>query len=134
LSIPNVHLTFVMIGALDVMLVFGYGESISFILTVASPDSFVTPSHMVGPGELVDVGKKALFDHEEAAFETGKELAKSNGIKTRGLPLKQALDLSLTRIRMTRVRVLKILRRPDTHLHHRIWPNAATRAIPCFGS
>ena len=70
-------------------------------------DSFVDPTHLVGPGELVVTpsktsGSSRLMRNERAAFAEGSKLAASKGLETKDCPSGEALDLSLTRIRLTR--------------------------------
>jgi hypothetical protein len=62
----------------------------------------------VGPGEIVEVDKKVL-ENERAAFAAGATLAAGQGLKTNKLPSKEALDLSMTRIRLARVDPLSTL-------------------------
>lgn len=72
-------------------------------------DSFVTPTHLVGPGEVLNAGaskKKGisrLLMSEKAAFAEGVKLATAQDISTKDLPITEALDLSLTRARIPRV-------------------------------
>ena len=74
-------------------------------------DSFVTATHLVGPGELLDASAKTegslsyVLKHERTAFAEGLKLAASKddaAAKTEH-PLAEALELSLTRIRIPRV-------------------------------
>lgn len=67
-------------------------------------DGFVTPTHLVGPGELLPVGSGAgILENERAAFAVGASLAANNGFRTNNLPSKEMVDMSLTRIKLGRV-------------------------------
>lgn len=66
--------------------------------------SFLTPTHFVGPGELIPDGDKALLSHERAAFADGAaRAARQRGLKTHNLPSRDMLDTCLTRFRVSRV-------------------------------
>jgi Sec23/Sec24 trunk domain/Sec23/Sec24 zinc finger len=70
-------------------------------------DSFIAPTHLVGPGEVLDAGASKdgasrLLMNEKAAFAAGVKLAEKMNIATTDIPSAEALDLSLTRIRIPR--------------------------------
>lgn len=65
-------------------------------------DSFLDPSHLNGPGELLteNVG---IMENEHSAFAVAASLAAKEGIETKDLPLQEALDVSTTRLELGRV-------------------------------
>ncbi len=70
-------------------------------------DSFMSATHLVGPGELVDSsssksGASRLLSNEKAAFAAGLKLATAKDLTNNNVPSVEALDLSLTRIRLPR--------------------------------
>lgn len=81
--------------------------NLSFCIIDIRTDSFVSATHLVGPGELMDEsssksGTSRLVRNERAAFAEGSKLAAAKDLTTNNLPSVEALDLSLTRIRLPR--------------------------------
>ena len=64
-------------------------------------DSFLTPTHIVGPGELVE-DITGVVPNERSAFALGSSHAANQGMQTNNLPSQDMLDTSLTRVRMGR--------------------------------
>jgi len=64
-------------------------------------DSFITPTQLVASGDVLSDNE--MIDNESSAFQEGSKLAAEKGIKTRNLPSKQAMELSLTRVQLGRV-------------------------------
>jgi hypothetical protein len=71
--------------------------------------SFVVPTHLVGPGEIIPVEGAQLVNTERSAFTLGATLAAKEGIPTNNVPSDEAVVLSLTRIRLGRVDPLATL-------------------------
>mmetsp|Transcript_31582 Transcript_31582/g.76274 ORF Transcript_31582/g.76274 Transcript_31582/m.76274 type:complete len:1031 (+) Transcript_31582:58-3150(+) len=65
-------------------------------------DSFMTPSTLNGPGELI-AEDADMLETERKGYEEGVELAVEEGFETKDLPLADALDVSMTRIKLGRV-------------------------------
>lgn len=65
-------------------------------------DSFMTPSSLNGPGELI-ADDTDMLENERSAFASGASLAIDADFDTDGLPLEAALDVSMTRITLGRV-------------------------------
>ncbi|CAJ1950520.1 unnamed protein product [Cylindrotheca closterium] len=65
-------------------------------------DSFMTPSTLNGPGELI-AEDADMLETERKGYEEGAELAVEDGFETKDLPLADALDVSMTRIKLGRV-------------------------------
>ncbi|KAL3942917.1 MAG: hypothetical protein SGBAC_002989 [Bacillariaceae sp.] len=65
-------------------------------------DSFMTPSTLNGPGELI-AEDADMLETERKGYEEGAELAVEEGFETQNLPLAEALDVSMTRIKLGRV-------------------------------
>jgi hypothetical protein len=72
-------------------------------------NSFISPSHLVGPGELLPVEGSAVLENEGAAFAVGASLAAKQGFRTNNLPSSEMIEVSLTRIRLGRVDPLTTL-------------------------
>eukprot|EP00934_Nitzschia_sp_Nitz4_P008799 Nitzschia sp. Nitz4//scaffold301_size22573//4197//6998//NITZ4_008550-RA/size22573-processed-gene-0.17-mRNA-1//1//CDS//3329547004//8789//frame0 len=72
-------------------------------------DSFMIPTHLVGPCELLPTTSAKLPLLERAAFHQAAENATKQGIKTNAFPSEQALSLSLTRMKLARVDPLSTL-------------------------
>ena len=71
-------------------------------------DSFVVATHLVGPGELLDASAKTgrsshVLKNEKTAFAEGLKLAATKDVATKDYPSAEALELSMTRIRIPRV-------------------------------
>lgn len=63
--------------------------------------SFVTPTHLVGPGELQDDSRN-LLANERSSFAIGAALAAGKQMTTNNLPSMDLVDSTMTRIRMGR--------------------------------
>lgn len=72
------------------------------ILDIRS-DSFVTPTQLCGPGQLLPDSSGELVETETSAFEEGSSLALEKGFKIDGLPSSKAMALSMTRIEVGRI-------------------------------
>jgi hypothetical protein len=70
--------------------------------------SFLDPTHIVGPGDMVE-GVHGPLPNERSAFAMGSALAAKQGIHTHNLPSKDMIDTTLTRIRMGRNDALSTL-------------------------
>lgn len=64
-------------------------------------NSFVNPTHLVGPGEILD-DFKGLLLNERSAFAAGCKLAARLGMRTNHLPQKDFVDDAVTRLSMGR--------------------------------
>lgn len=66
-------------------------------------DSFLTATHLVGPGEVLNSSEDSrLLGNEMSAFAEGSRLAAAKDIAGENLPLVDALELSMTRVRVPR--------------------------------
>jgi hypothetical protein len=70
---------------------------------------FVTPTHLVGPGEIVPLQEANILNNERAAFAGGASLAAKQGYRTNNLPMKDMVDESMTRIKLGRLDPLTTL-------------------------
>ena len=65
-------------------------------------DTFMTPSNMNGPGELLTGNVTDILENERSSFAMGASLATNKGMKTDELPLQEALEISMTRVNLGR--------------------------------
>ena len=70
---------------------------------------FITPTHLVGPGEILPVDSARMLENERAAFAVGASLAANNGFRTNNLPSTEMVEMSMTRIKLGRVDPLTTL-------------------------
>lgn len=70
---------------------------------------FLSATHLVGSGELMDDERKCLLNNERSAFAIGASSAASRGFKTNDLPAKEAVEETLTRLSLGRVDPLATL-------------------------
>jgi len=63
--------------------------------------SFITPTHFVGPGELID-DSRSLLVCERSAFAIGASLAAERKMTTNNLPSVDIVESTMTRLRMGR--------------------------------
>lgn len=63
---------------------------------------FLSATHLVGSGELLDEDQKTLLSNERSAFAIGASLAASRGFQTNELPDKEAVSETLTRLSLGR--------------------------------
>lgn len=68
-----------------------------FVL-ILSKYRFLSATHLVGSGELLDEDQKNLLSNERSAFAIGASLAASHGFQTNELPATEALEETLTRL------------------------------------
>jgi hypothetical protein len=64
--------------------------------------SFLNPTHLIGPGDLLDENKGVL-PHERPAFSLGCSLAAERKMQTNNLPQQDFVQNTMTRIRMGRI-------------------------------
>lgn len=82
----------------------GSDEGMSECIIDIRCDSFVSPTHLVGPAELMDAADSTrVWKNEKGAFTEGLKLANAKELATKNLPTQEALDLSMTRVRLPRV-------------------------------
>lgn len=62
----------------------------------------MTPTHVVGAGEICSEDNPGLLVNERSAFAVGAALAASRGFSTNNIPSKEWLFSTLTRIRLGR--------------------------------
>jgi hypothetical protein len=74
----------------------------SYNLLLDDHNSFMDPSQLVGPGEIIPVETDQMMDSEIEAFLAGSELAEENGLEVENLPMEEAVAISMTRIRLAR--------------------------------
>lgn len=70
---------------------------------------FLSVTHLVGSGELLEEEQKTLLSNERSAFAVGASMAASRGFKTNDLPDKEAVTETLTRLSLGRVDPLTTL-------------------------
>lgn len=63
---------------------------------------FLSATHLVGSGELLDEDHKCLLNNERSAFAIGASLAASQGFATNELPAMEAVNETLTRLSLGR--------------------------------
>jgi Sec23/Sec24 zinc finger/Sec23/Sec24 trunk domain len=63
---------------------------------------FLSATHLVGSGELLDIDRKGLLNNERSAFAIGASLAASRGFATNELPATEAVNETLTRLSLGR--------------------------------
>ena len=64
--------------------------------------SFLSATHLVGSGELLEDESKGLLANERSAFAIGASLAASSGFATNGLPAMEAVQETQTRLSLGR--------------------------------
>lgn len=85
------------------------GTPVAECLVDVRAAEFVTPTHLIGPGEIVPLAEAKILNNERASFATGASLAAKQGYRTNNLPMKDMVDDSLTRIKLGRVDPLTTL-------------------------
>ena len=63
---------------------------------------FLSATHLVGSGELLEENYKTLLSNERSAFAVGASMAAGRGFQTNELPDREAVDETLTRLSLGR--------------------------------